>query len=105
MDNYFKNIEITEEALNMLDIKNFLQQGVDLYDIIWDIRDYIDDGDGEDVWAVENYMKQYPRVFGSPPDIFNYMANDEFLDYCKHRYPEIRWGYECIERYWVANNE
>jgi hypothetical protein len=33
------------------------------------------------------------------------MSQDEFMEYCKKRYPEVKWGYEFIERYWVANNE
>ena len=68
------------------------------------IQDYIEDGDGQDVWNVEEYMKQYPSVFDNPPDIFNYMSQDEFMEYCKKRYPEIKWGYEFIERYWVASD-
>lgn len=101
---YLTCLEITEKALDMLDIKKFLQKNIELYDIFWNIKDYIEDGDGQDVWNVEEYMKQYPSVFDNPPDIFNYMSQDEFMEYCKKRYPEIKWGYEFIERYWVAND-
>ena len=43
---YLTCLEITEKALDMLDIKKFLQKDVELYDIFWNIRDYIEDGDG-----------------------------------------------------------
>ena len=99
---YTESIEICEKALDILNIKQFLLIGEEVYDIMHAIEDYIEDGDGEDVWKVEYFMKEYPEVFYNPPELFNYMTEDEFLEYCKKRYPEIHWGYECIERYWVS---
>ena len=101
---YEQCINITKQALDLLDIKKFLIKDKETRDIRWAIEDYIDDGDGEDVWAVEEFMKQYPQIFGIPPEIFNYMGDDEFMEYCQKRYPEVRWGYEFIERYWIAND-
>lgn len=100
--NYTESIEICEKALDILDIKQFLLIGEEVYDIMHAIEDYVDDGDGEDIWKVELFMKKYPEIFANPPALFNYMTEDEFLEYCKKRYPEIHWGYECIERYWVS---
>lgn len=100
---YKQGINITHQALNLLDIKKFLIRNKEPQDIRWAIEDYIDDGDGEDVWAVEEFMKQYPKIFGNPPEIFNYIGDDEFIEYCCKRYPEIKWGHEIIERFWVAN--
>ena len=100
---YKETIEITEKALDILDIKKFLIKDKDPHEIMNDIDDYIEDGDGEDVWKVEYFMKEYPEIFGDPWfSIFNYMDDDEFITYCKKRYPEIHWGHEFIERYWVA---
>ena len=100
---YKESIEITEKALDILDIKKFLIKDKEPHGIMWDIDDYIINTNGEDARKVEYFMKEYPEVFGNPWfSIFNYMNDDEFIEYCKKRYPEIRWGYECIERYWVA---
>ena len=49
-------------------------------------------------------MKKYPQIFGNPPEIFNYIGQDEFIEYCIKRYPEVRWGHEVIERFWVADD-
>lgn len=100
---YEQCINITNQALDLLNVKQFLKKDTEIRDVRWAIEDYIDDGDGEDVWAVEKFMEQYPQVFGNPPDIFNYMGDDELIEYCIKRYPEIRWGHEVIERFWVAN--
>ena len=43
---YLTCIEITEKALDMLDIKKFLQKDVDLYDIFFFFFFYIVYGDG-----------------------------------------------------------
>lgn len=46
-------------------------------------------------------MKDHPDIFGKPPELFNFMLDYEFLKYCSKKYPEIHWGHENIERYWV----
>lgn len=101
--NYTESIEICEKALNLIDIKNFLLHGKDLNEIIQDIENYYEDPLSDCPWEVEYFIKEYPEIFGNPPELFNYMTDDEFLEYCKKRYPEVRWGYEYIERYWVSN--
>lgn len=98
---YLTSIEITEKALDILNIKQFLVKDKELNSIMDDIRYYIEIGNEQDAQKVENYLKQYPSIFSNEPDIFNYMADDEFMEYCQKRYPEIHWGYEFIERYWV----
>lgn len=98
---YKQGIIITEQALDLLDIKQFLLHGKEVYEVMHMIEDYIGDGDGRDIWEVEKFMNDYPQIFGSPPDIFNCMTHDEFMEYCQKRYPEITWVYEYIERYWV----
>ena len=101
--NYEQAIEITEQALDLLDVKKFLVKNKYLPDIMDDIENYIADCDYEDAQEAEAFMKQHPDIFGEYPDLFNYMGEDEFLDYCQEIYPEKHWGYECIERYWVSN--
>lgn len=92
---YKECIEINEQALNKINIKNFLVQGEDIRSIMKTIEEYpLDD-------EVINFMLNYPDIFGNPPNILDFMLDYEFLNYCKRRYPEINWGYELTERYWV----
>lgn len=102
---YKKAISITEEALNLIDLRSFLIRGRDLGDIYNLISGYIADPYNNEANSVKEFMVYYPEVFESSAfngyDIFNYMAEDEFLKYCKKRYPEIHWGSEVVERYWV----
>lgn len=92
---YKKSIEICEKALDKINIKDFLIQGEDIRSITKAIEAYpVND-------EVINFMSNYPDIFGDPPNILNFMLDYEFLNYCKRRYPEINWGYELAERYWV----
>ena len=101
---YKETMDTTAEALDLLDIKSFLQKDLELYSIMMDIQDYIDYSYKEDAIAVQNFMKQKYPMFGEylETEIFNWMTGDEFIDYCKKRYPEVKWGYQNIEKYWVA---
>lgn len=101
--NYTESIEICEKALDLLNVKQFLKKDAEPHDILWAIEDYINDGNREEVWVIEEFIKKYPQIFGNPPEIFNYIGEDEFIEYCIKRYPEVRWGHEVIERFWVAN--
>lgn len=99
---YAKSIDICEKALDMLDVKKFLIQGKEVRNIMWAIEEYYDNPLSIDTDEIECFMKEYPEVFGeNNPEIFNYMTEDEFLNYCRKRYPEIHWNYEFIERHWV----
>ena len=99
---YTESIKICEKALDMLNIKSFLIIEEELHNIMRAIEDYIDDGDGEDIQKVEEFMEQYPEIFHNPPELFNYMTEDEFLGYCQKRFPEIYWGHEVVENYWIS---
>ena len=46
---YEQYTKITYQALDLLDVKQFLKKGAEPRDILWAIEDYIDDDDGEDV--------------------------------------------------------
>ena len=101
---YHKSIEICEQALDMLDVKYFLQSGKSVNSIMDELEAYIYNfvAENEDANKVFSFMLEYPEIFcDDPPELFNYMTDDEFLNYCKKRFPEIKWMYECIERYWV----
>ena len=94
---YEDSIKISQQALDLIDIKKFLISGKDISDIKYDIRFYIYiSGD-----KVKNFMSQYSEIFGIDLDIFNYIEDDEFISYCRKRYPDIYWGEEIIERHWV----
>ena len=94
---YEDSIKISQQALDLIDIKKFLISGKDISDIKYDIRFYIHISEDK----VKNFMSQYPDIFGIDLDIFNYIEDDEFISYCRKRYPNIYWGEEIIERHWV----
>ena len=95
---YEDSIKISQQALDLIDIKKFLISGKNISDIEYDILFYIHTSENEEV---KNFMLQYSDVFGVDLDIFNHIDNAEFMDYCKKRYPDIYWGNEIIERHWV----
>ena len=103
MLDYRESIKVCSKALDMINVKEFLILGQEPYDIMNDIEDYVDKVENETTCQVITYMKQYPEIFGKIPELFNYMTDDEFITYCKERYPEVEWAYEIRERYWVAN--
>jgi hypothetical protein len=94
---YEDSIKISQQALDLIDVKKFLISGKDISDIKYDIRFYIYISEDK----VKNFISQYSDIFGIDLDIFNYIEDDEFINYCKKRYPDICWGNEIIERHWV----
>ena len=101
--NYKESIEITEKALDLLNVKRFLKKDKTSSEIMQDIEDYYCNQSNIDTYMVEYYMKEYPEIFGNPIDIFNYMTEDEFLSYCQKKYPKVVWGNEIIERNWIIS--
>ena len=97
---YEDSIKINKQALDLIDVKKFLISGKDVFDIMYDIRFYI--SISEDKFnELKKFMSQYLDIFGTDLDIFNYIDDNEFITYCKKRYPDIHWGEEIIERHWV----
>ena len=47
-----------------------------------------------------NFFNKHSNFFKG--DIFNWITEDEFIDYCRQRFPDIKWGHETIEKYWIA---
>lgn len=100
---YAESIEICEKVLDMIPIQTYLGLGLEPNDIMWDIECDLHAGikDGRTL-PIYIYMLDYPEIFGDdPPELFNYMTDVEFMTYCQKRFPEIKWGHETIERYWV----
>ncbi len=98
---YIECIDITEKALDMLDIKKFLHENEELSNIMWDIENYINFNNPKELI---NYMELYSDVFGQYLEIFNYMNDDEFAEYCKRRYKNLTVQEEVIERRWIKWN-
>ena len=99
---YEQSIEICEKALDLIDIRKFLVSNIEVEEIMWDISYEYADFLNKDYDALEDYMRQYPEVFGEEyQEPFNFMTEDEFIKYCKKRYPDIKCGHKIIEKYWV----
>lgn len=98
---YYKELDITKQALDLLNIKQFLTQGQTLTNIYDNIEYYLDDNDTRDAHIVNKFIKEHSDVFQGI--IFNCMDEYEFMEYCQKRYPEINWGHHIEEYYWVAN--
>ena len=102
--NYEQSIQICEEALDLMNVKNFLEDNEEVKIIMNNIEESYN-AYPHCSKNVTNFMLQYPEIFGKDdPQLFNYMNQDEFINYCEKRYPNIHWGYETIERYWVINH-
>lgn len=98
---YEDSIKISQQALDLIDIKKFLISGKEICEVIYNIEDYFENSDEEEIQKLKYFMKDYPDIFGKTLELFNYIDDDEFISYCRKRYPDIYWGEEIIERYWV----
>jgi hypothetical protein len=101
---YIQSIAITERALDLINVRKFLHKGLEPYTIMRDIEDDMIEYPNE-YQEVINYMQTCPEVFSNPPEIFSYMTDDEFMRYCESRFPDIQWGHEIIEKYWVIGGD
>lgn len=75
------------EYLDSIDVRRYLVDGAD----VWDIMDTIKDKFNDD------YCKKYNDNYG----LFNYTGTDDFLDYIRKRYPDISY-HESI-KYYIYN--
>lgn len=97
---YKEILSISYKALDLIpDLKKFFIKSNTIDYIMSDIEDaiYFHAYAGQ---PVEKYLEEHKDFFGW--DIFNWLTTEEFLSYCKERFPEIKWGSETIERIWVA---
>jgi len=46
-------------------------------------------------------MEKYEDFFQG--DIFNWMTEDEFVNYCKTKFPDIKWQSEIVETYTIVS--
>lgn len=96
---YEESIRLTEQALDLLDIKQFLRQGREVFDIVSDIEHYLIIESREDLEEFWDYLDLHEDFFKG--EVFNYMTDYEFMEYCRKRYPDIRWQEEIIEKHYV----
>ena len=102
---YYEAIKICEQALDLINIKDFLIKDKELHEIITNIDDYVALHQNDICKELYNFMEQYKNIFGYkdwPLEIFNYMTSDEFMDYCQKRFPDIKWRNEVIEHNYVC---
>lgn len=94
--------EIKEKTYKALDLhpnlKSFLKKDLEVYEIRDNIIDDIEINP-DNKKELLDYMKKEEDFFCG--DIFNWMTEDEFIAYCKKKFPNIKWESQIIERYWV----
>lgn len=96
---YEESMELTKQALDKLDIKRFLRQGREVFDIVSDIEHYLIIESREDLEEFWNYLDLHEDFFKG--EVFNFMTDYEFMEYCEQRYPDIHWQEEIIEKHYV----
>ena len=93
-------ISLSKQALDIYGkVRNFLDRGAEVDDIMNIIEEDIDTQPKEENKELWDFMNNHKAVFQN--DIFNCMTEYEFIDYCRERYPDINWGQEVVERYWI----
>ena len=96
-EQYKTDLEITKQLLDLIDIEIYLKPEKDIHDIMnsieWDC--YLFENNQE----AKQFFEEHSSVFQD--FIFNVMDHDEFLDYCKKRYPQYLWHTEVIERNYI----
>lgn len=104
---YKEIIKITNQALDLIDILSLLHPNQDIQEIRYAIEDYINNVENEETDNIKTFMTEYPEVFKygietvEIYDIFNYLDDDELMEYLRKRYPQIGWGHEYIEHHWI----
>lgn len=96
---YHEIIKNTYELLDKMDIRSYLIKGHTTEEIMKAIEK-----DAEDKCLPANiykHMKDNSDFFCDDP--FNWIAPDEFQDYCEQRYPDLKWRTEVIERTYLVN--
>ena len=97
---YKKDISLSKQALDIYGkVKNFLERGAEVNDIMSTIEEDLSTQPKEENQELWDFINNHEIVFQN--DIFNCMTDYEFIDYCRERYPDIKWQEEVIERHWV----
>ena len=97
---YKEAIELSYKALDLIpDLKKFFKRSESLEYTMEEIEDafYYNAYAGQ---PVDKFMQEHFDFFRG--EIFNYIDADEFLTYAKERFPEIKWGHEIIENWWIT---
>lgn len=100
MNKYKETLELSYKALDLIpDLKKFFIPDQTVEYIMDEIEDaiYLHAYAGQ---PVEQFLEKHYDVFKGM--IFNWIDTWEFLEYIRNRYPEVQWGHEVIERYWIT---
>lgn len=100
MNKYKEKLQLSYEALDLIpDLKKFFIPNQTIEYTMDEIEDaiYLHAYAGQ---PVEKFLKEHYDVFKGM--IFNWLDTYEFLDYAQKRFPEILWGHEVIEQYWIT---
>ena len=98
---YDELLKIEYGALDLLPIKDFLKKDVEVQKIRHAIEDAIEIEPHELNPKFWTYMEKYEDFFQG--DIFNWMTEDEFVNYCKTKFPDIKWQSEIVETYTIVS--
>ena len=97
---YTQGLDLSYQALDLFPVKDFLEQDRTLTEVINIINQelMVNANTYQKLW---NFLEAYEDHFQG--NIFNYMTDYEFLVYCQKHFPDIKWGHEIVDKYWVAN--
>lgn len=98
---YDEILRIEYGALDLYPIKKFLKKDTEIQTIMHAIEDAIEIEPHELNPKFWTYMKEYEDFFQN--DIFNWIAEDEFVKYCENRFPNIKWQHEIVETYTIVS--
>ena len=106
MDNknltYKELVEISYQALDLYpNLKSFLEKDAS-FDYIQSAIEFDMETNPYNKKELFNFMSQYPEVFSKDLELFNYITDYEFIEYCEKRFPDIIWRCEFIEKYWIS---
>ena len=96
---YQETIQKTYKLLDMIDIKSYCNYDLDVQQVMRRIEgDYYNASQSADP-KVLKYMEENVDFFQWY--VFNWIDEFEFIEYCKVRYPEIKWRTEVIEKTYI----
>ncbi len=97
-EEYKKELEITKQLLDLIDIETYFDKSKDARDIMDAIEDDFVSPNEKFKEAYAFLINHYSTFQGY---VFNVMDTDEFVKYCKNRYPQYLWTTEVIERTYI----
>ena len=77
---YIESIEESKKLLDLLDIEQYMEPGMDIFDLMQKIENAYEDN--EFPCYINDIIEAYPFQ----GEIFNLISADEFMQYCTERY-------------------